>query len=224
MARDYIPQNAAQFNAFTLRLIHYVEEKAFGGPNAAWAGAIPQARFDELNFSYTRFSETFQTALELPTSANILRRQEAQAETTAVLRAFVNQFLRFPPVTNPDRAEMGVPNHDVIRTDHTIVTEIVDFVIHLGSIRELKIDFWIQGAGHKAKPHGYDGAVIIWGFLDSPPEQPTDLPFHTMASRTPHTLTFEEGQRGKTVQIALAWQNERGNIGQYSEYKSAVIP
>jgi hypothetical protein len=45
-----------------------------------------------------------------------------------------------------------------------------------------------------------------------------------MASRTPHTLIFEEGQRGKTVQIALAWQNERGILGAWSEYKSAVIP
>jgi hypothetical protein len=34
----------------------------------------------------------------------------------------------------------------------------------------------------------------------------------------------DEGQRGKTVQIALAWQNERGIIGQWSEYKSAIIP
>jgi hypothetical protein len=49
----------------------------------------------------------------------------------------------------------------------------------------------------------------------TPPQQPTDLPNHTMASRTPHTLIFDEGQRGKTVQIALAWQNERGNTGQY---------
>jgi hypothetical protein len=45
-----------------------------------------------------------------------------------------------------------------------------------------------------------------------------------MASRTPHTLIFDEGQRGKTVQIALAWQNERGILGAWSEYKSAVIP
>jgi hypothetical protein len=67
------------------------------------------------------------------------------------LRAFVNQFLRFPPVTNPDRAEMGIPNHDTIRTDHKTVTEIVDFVIHLSSIRELVVDFWIQGADYKAK-------------------------------------------------------------------------
>ncbi|MDR2731491.1 MAG: hypothetical protein LBB81_11420 [Treponema sp.] len=90
--------------------------------------------------------------------------------------------------------------------------------------RELKIDFWIQGAGHKAKPHGYDGAVIIWGIRDTPPETPDQLEHHTMASRTPFTLHFDETERGRTVYVGLAWQNERGILGQWSEYKSAVIP
>jgi hypothetical protein len=113
---------------------------------------------------------------------------------------------------------------DTIRTPHIDVSEMVDFVIHLSSIRELLVDFWVQGEAHKAKPHGYDGAVIIWGIRDTPLNQPDELPHHTMASRTPHTLTFDEAQRGKTVQIALAWQNERGILGQWSEYKLAIIP
>jgi len=45
-----------------------------------------------------------------------------------------------------------------------------------------------------------------------------------MASRTPFPLHFEESERGKTVYIALAWQNERGITGQWSEYKTAIIP
>jgi hypothetical protein len=45
-----------------------------------------------------------------------------------------------------------------------------------------------------------------------------------MASKTPHTFFFDETQRGKTVYIAAAWQNERGNIGQWSDIQSVVIP
>jgi len=220
--RDYIPQNAAQFNEFMQRIIHYVEGN-IGGQNPKWSN-IPVARYTELSTAFNHFGTALQDANEVPTPANILRRNEAQAETTKILRGFVNQFLRFPPVTNADRVEMGIPNHDTIRTDHKVVTEEVDFVIHLGAIRELKIDFWIQGADHKAKPHGYDGAVIIWDIRDTPPPQPTDLANHTMASRTPFTLHFDEEQRGKTVQIALAWQNERGILGAWSAYKSAIIP
>jgi hypothetical protein len=45
-----------------------------------------------------------------------------------------------------------------------------------------------------------------------------------MASRTPHTLKFDETDRAKTVYIALQWQNERGITGQWSDIKSTVIP
>ena len=47
---------------------------------------------------------------------------------------------------------------------------------------------------------------------------------HTLASRTPYALEFAEAERGKTVYVALSWQNGRGNIGQWSEIQSAVIP
>jgi len=220
----YMPTNPAQFNEFAQKIVHYVENKTFVGNNPPWKNAIPEARFDELNLSHSRFSHALETAVNTPTHANILSRQEAQAECVRVLRAFVNQFLRFPPVTNSDRAEMGIPNHDTIRTDHTVVTETVDFVIHLSVIRQLQVDFWIKGSSSKAKPAGYDGAVIIWGITDAPPQSQDDLAHHAMASRTPFTLHFDEDERGKTVHIALAWQNERGILGAWSEYKTAVIP
>ena len=215
---DYVPRSAAQFNAFIQNLVKHVLNKASSWPN------IPQDRIAELSTAMTRFIAAYNVTMGPHTAPQNLARQEAQEAATRVVRAFVNQFLRFPPVTNVDRAEMGVPNHDTIRTDHTVVTEEVDFVIHLSSIRELIIDFWIQGADHKAKPHGYDGAVIIWDIKDTPPDTPDDLNHHTMASRTPFTLHFEETERGKTAYVALAWQNERGIIGAWSALKSAVIP
>jgi len=164
--RDYVPRNPAQFNSFMVNLIDYVSKKI-----TAW-GNIPQARFDELEGAYGAFRTAFDYTQGPHTPAQNLARVEAQAECTRLLRAFVNQFLRFPPVTNVDRVEMGVPNHDTIRTDHKVVTEIVDFVIHLSSIRELVVDFWIQGADHKAKPHGYDGAVLIWDVGTHRPKAP----------------------------------------------------
>ena len=226
MSKDYVPHAAAQFSLFMQNLLHYVEGKILspgGGLPPAWQH-IPQDRFEVLNAAYTTFTQAFQTAAEAPTHGNILRRQEAQTAATTELRSFVNQFLRFPPVTNPDRTDMGIPNHDTIRTDHKVVTETVDFVIHLRNIRELVVDFWQTGLSSKAKPTNYDGAVIIWGILDAPPAKPEELIHHAMASRTPFTLHFEELERGKTVYIGAAWQNERGILGQWSEYKSAVIP
>ena len=224
---DYVPSNAAQFIVFMTRLLDYARPKvtADSGTDttAEWAN-IPYDRYSELESGFNTFSQAFTVAVEAPTHANIIRRQEAQANSVRLLRAFVNQFLRFPPVTNADRAEMGVPIHDTIRTDHKVVTEMVDYVLHLRNIREIMVDFWIQGADNKAKPHGYDGAVIVWGTLDHQPKHTDELIHHSMASRTPFALHFEEADRGKTVYVASAWQNERGIIGQWSEFKSAIIP
>ena len=106
-----------------------------------------------------------------------------------------------------------------IRTSHIDVTEIVEFELIVRNIREIIVNFWIKGASHKAKPKGYDGAVIVWDVLDSPPARPDDLNRHT-----PYSLHFDESERGKTVYVALCWQNARGNIGQWSEILSAVVP
>jgi hypothetical protein len=215
---DYVPQNAAQFDSFMRNLIDYVSDKF-----TAW-GHIPQERFDELVEAYGVFIGAFSATQGPHTAPQNLARREAQAECARVLRAFVNQFLRFPPVTNVDRAEMGIPNHDTIRTDHVQVPEMVDFVIHLSNIRELVINFWILGADHKAKPAGYEGAVIIWSIGDAPPPATHEFQDHIMASRAPFTLRFEEAERGQRVWVALCWQNERGFRGAWSEFKDAYIP
>ena len=158
---DYVPSNAAQFHLFIGHLIQYVQNQ-LDASSLVWTH-IPKDRFEQLEQRSAAFTQAFTDHQATPTPAHTLARQEAQAEAAKELRAFVNQFLRFPPVTNVDRVEMGVPNHDAVRTDHKVVTETVDFLLHLRNIREIMVDFWIQGADNKAKPQGYDGAVIVWG-------------------------------------------------------------
>jgi len=214
---DYIPANAQMFSVFMRNLLDYVNQN-----KTAWG--LPTPAVTNLLNLFDTFSDALEATNSPHTPAQTFARNEAQAAATQALRAFVNQYLRFAPVTDTDRVEMGVPNHDTIRTDHMVVTENVDYIVHLRAIREILIDFWVQGLHHRAKPRGYDGAVLIWGILDQRPASPDELTLHTMASRTPTSIFFEEEDRGKTVYIALAWQNERGIRGQWSEIKSAVIP
>jgi hypothetical protein len=37
---------------------------------------------------------------------------EAKNDAKEEIRPFVNQYLRFPPVTDEDRTAMNIPNHD----------------------------------------------------------------------------------------------------------------
>ena len=112
----------------------------------------------------------------------------------------------------------------VMRRRRFVVGEEVDCIIIPRGSREVAVEFWQKGASHKEKPHGYDGAVIVWGIRDTAPEHPQDLVNHALAVHTPHSLRFDESERGKTVVIALAWHNERGILGRWSEYKTTIVP
>jgi len=164
---------------------------------------------------------------ELPNHKGAWTVTPAREAFTALVRnmRFLHSRKFFsPPMEDADYVRLGLRPPDRIRTEHTTVNELVEFEIRLRGIRELEVNFWIKGADHRAKPSGYDGAVLVWDILDSPPERPTDLAEHTMASRTPHIIEFDETDRGKTVYIALCWQNERGIRGPWSEMQTAVVP
>jgi hypothetical protein len=215
---DWMPSTRAAQMAMARRWLELLPAK-----DADWG--IPEGMVYRLG-ELTGEAIIMQERAESPngTKGDAERARLAFHALVAFMRDIRRRVFFIPPLDDGDFVDLGLQPPDTIRTPHIDVPEMVDFVIHLRGIRELLVDFWIQGEAHKAKPHGYDGAVIIWGIRDTPPAEPADLPNHTMASRTPHTLTFEETQRGKTVQIALAWQNERGTTGQWSEYKSAIIP
>ena len=215
---DYVPTNAEQFGVFAQTMLEYVNRH-----KTVWTH-IPQAKTDKLWGLYDEYKDLLEATRGQHTPAQTLARNEKKAEFAKELRAYVNQYLRFEPVTNVDRLEMGINNHDTIRTDHVEVNEMVDLVVHPNGIRSLSVDFWIHGADHKAKPKHYDGAVIIWDVLDAPPTTHSELTHHALASRTPFRLHFDETERGKTVYIALAWQNARGIQGQYSEIKTGFVP
>ena len=216
--RDYVPANAVQFAIFMHNMLEYVN-----GKKTEWKH-IPQETINHLWDLYDAFKDALEITQGQHTPAQTLDRNEKLAAAKKALREFANQYLRFAPVTNVDRAEMGVPNHDTIRTNHVEVHEMVEFLPKHGDIRQIAVDFWIQGADHKAKPAGYDGAVIVWDILDNPPTDHSQLTHHALASRTPFKLHFDESERRKQVFIAMCWQNARGIQGHWSEIKSIYIP
>ena len=152
------------------------------------------------------------------------RARQAFAALTNFMRTLRRRRFFFYPLTPAQWLSLNLEPPDTTRTEHIEVSEVVEYELRLRNIREILINFWVKGSENRAKPVGYDGAVIIWQILDEPPDGPHNLTEHTMASRTPHALEFREEDRGKTVYIALAWQNERGNLGAWSEIQSAIIP
>jgi hypothetical protein len=90
--------------------------------------------------------------------------------------------------------------------------------------RRLKVLFHDMGSDSKAKSYDVNGAVVAYAVLDAPPVDPTVLTRTALTTRTPHILEFTEEERGKTVYVAICWQNEKGEKGLWSEIESAIVP
>jgi hypothetical protein len=194
-------------------------------PKANGAWTVTTAEIDELEHLIEAVQDGM-CDLEKDTGSKIVnaRLKEAFSALTRYMRLIHQRKFFTPPMQDSDWIRLGLHPRDQIRTPHIEVSEFVEFELKLREIREILVNFWVKGTAHKAKPAGYDGAVIIWDVLPAPPPDPHSLNRHTMVSKTPHPLEFTEEERGKTVYIAAAWQNERGLIGNWSEIQSAVIP
>jgi len=220
MSTDWLPTKQADILAMAKTWIEVLTE---GNRWEDWD--FLESEFQELKRLYAEARFAFDqnnSASRGPVTAEALRR--TLAALTAHMRWIRQRRLFSPPLTSDDLISLKLRPRDNTRTEHFTVPELVDFVIHVHEARQLVVDFWIMGAANKAKPPMYDGAVIIWGILDAEPANNEQLTHHTMASKTPHTLSFSPEERGKTVWMALAWQNERGNTGNWSNYQSAIVP
>jgi len=222
MANNYIPNNDAAFSNWFGNIVEYVTEKT-GEVTDGWPG-VPMELGERLANAQEDWLKHYQPTLHPHTPAQTQAKNDARRRAEAVIRPIVRQYLHFPPVTNEDRVNMGIPLHDAIRTDHHEVTEHLEMTLSVSAIREIRVNLKIKDAAHNAKPPGYDGAVLIWAILPAPPKDIAELTQHTMASRPTHTLRFDEPQRGSTVYVSGAWQNARGNLGPFSEILNTVIP
>jgi hypothetical protein len=157
-------------------------------------------------------------------AVDFARLRETFAALARYMRFLHGRKFFSPPMEDSDYMRLGLKPPDRVRTGHFTVTELVEYDLALRGLREIVVRFWIKGAGHRAKPTGFDGAVLAWDVRDTPPATPADLTRHALASRTPYIVTFDETARGKTVYFALAWQNGRGKRGPWSDIQSAIVP
>ena len=223
---DYIPNSDAEFNKWFNNFAHYVCNHSYPQLNedpAPWPG-MSEYEVGKVWKAWIDWDAHYCVTIGAHTPGVTKEKNNARQRAEAVIRPFVTRFMHYEPVTDEDRINMRIPNHDKIRTQHVEVHETVEFEIKLRNIREIVVDFHVKGSSAKAKPANYDGAVFIWDVLDAPPHSHEQLTRHLLASRTPKEIEFDESERGKTVYVAAAWQNQRGNRGHWSEIRSAIIP
>ncbi|MDR2469627.1 MAG: hypothetical protein LBD27_04005, partial [Tannerella sp.] len=186
---------------------------------------IPTNEVIVLQTSNTTFA-TLHAQADSPARTAILvaEKNTARKALIKLIREMVGFRLKNPVITDAQRIALGLHVHDTTHSNIPVPVTRPELDIDVVDFRRLKVLFHDMGSSNKAKPYGVNGAVIAYAVLDAPPASPYALTSTVLATRTPHTFEFAEEERGKTVYIAICWQNEKGQRGPWSEIESAIVP
>jgi hypothetical protein len=235
MGKNYIPARDADFDHWFSFLYQYVSQKCAGG-TPEWTH-IPQAALTKLGEVHAAWTTAYGATAGPHTPVETEVKNEARTAAVAAIRPFVNQYLRYPPVTNADRAAIGIPNPDPSRTpvpkpEAQPEADVAYPGVHMVELNNIRT----VGAGEDDSRSDY-GVRVFWGVLgpaaehdkfrlSEPPVTGDDLPHSTFTHRRRYRFNFD-GDSGKTVYFCLRYENKKGGEqgeGPFGPLFSAVIP
>ena len=214
-----MPRALAEFSPWADRFVNY-----FVANSVKWGVSIQDA---------TDFKNEWNDAKALIEKAEdpaqrsrlvVVERNEAVKAFKEKARDFVNHELHHRAVTDADRVALGLPIRSKTSSPIGPPVTMPTFILDLSIPRHIRFRYHDQDSHSEAKPYGISGAVVAWGILDAPPIGQDALPNSLFATRSPFTMEFDETDRGKTLYIALCWQNIKGKRGPWSNIETAIIP
>ncbi|MDR0586093.1 MAG: hypothetical protein LBG26_02520 [Treponema sp.] len=219
--KDFIPGPDAEFDGWLGNLTGYVDTMVVAG---TWTH-IPPDKAAALKQHNTDWHTAYGKTLGPHTSVDTEAKNDARIAAKDFVRPFIQQYLKFDPVTNEDRTAMRLPNKD---PTHTPVGEpktrvLITDLKALGGF-QTEVRFQDEATpDSKAVPYGMNGALLnyIWG-----PEKVTDYALikeTRLMTRSPFTLSLPPEAEGKFLSCFARWQNERGELGKWGEIQHIVI-
>ena len=213
--KDYVPKRDADFDGWLANLTGYVDTKTLGG---AWTH-IPSDKTTALKQHNTDWHTAFAKTLGAHTAVDTEEKNDRRKAAEAFVRPFIQQYLKFEPVTNEDRTAMNLHNRD---TAHSTIGApstralISDLKAPGGFRVEIRFQDEAAPSSH-AIPYGYNGCVLhfTWGADKNAAYEA--LTQTRLMTRSPYVLALPPEAEGKFLSLALRWQNERGELGPWSE-------
>ncbi|MDR1419318.1 MAG: hypothetical protein LBI86_03000 [Treponema sp.] len=222
MSKDYIPGNDAAFNNWFKFMNQYVNAKC-SGQSPEWTH-IPEAALTGLQGAYTVWYNAYSVTLSPHTPVDTEAKNDARKAAKAVIRPFVNQYLRYPPVTDEDRTAMGIPNKDIKPTPVPKPEDIPEVEAQTPKPRVLLFPFRRVNMKRWGKPEDVHGMELVWLIADAPPKKVKELVHSAFATKSPLELVFEEDERGKQLYYAVRWETDAMKKGDFSAIFSVFIP
>ena len=218
MHPDFIPRPDAAFDTFYRNLVDYVLDH-----NREW-GHIPPDDVAALELEFSDWTEAYRRTLVPHIPQLTLEKNRVRTAMERALRAFINRFLRWPPVSDFDRDKMGIRNWDTIRTPQPVPTTVPEIEADTSVIRRLSMRLRNFGATTWGKPEHVHGMEFAWGIREARPPHVGELPHLETATANPIILTFDENERGRRVFYCARWINNTAQPGPWSDIESSVIP
>jgi hypothetical protein len=216
--QDFIPGADGAFRIFAAAF-------KTGTVQHAQALGIPAQVVSDLTALVTAFDTAYQAATAVGhNSDDVDAKKDARTllerKIRHVKKAFIDPVEDMPAGT---RNDFGLPPKDDVRTEIGRPETRPDFSLRNSNTREIFVELWDEATGKKLIPYGFSGAVAVWKVGGPPPASAAELTNSRLFTSHRGVLTFEESERGQTLYIALAWQNEKGEKGEWSEIKTAII-
>lgn len=217
---DFIPRSDPEFNIWQASLVTIADSNA-----TVWG--IAEADINAVKARRVEWEAAFLKASNKQnrTSADVQAKEDTHKWYEKELRAFIAQWLaNNSKVSNADRERMGLTVKSNTRTPkpvpETRPVGTVDFSIRLRH----SISYADEASPRsKAKPDGVHGCEI-WMKLDGEaPRDASELSFVGTDTSSPHIVSFEGANVGKTVYYWLRWVNTRGEHGPWSSTISAMV-
>jgi hypothetical protein len=222
MSTDYLALTDAAFHTWFGFMTRYVHQKC-SGDKPEWLH-IPQNAREDLDACHTAWAGAYEAFLGPHTPVDTEAKNDAKQAATKKIRPFVNQYLRFPPVTDEDRTAMEVPNHDLKPTPVPRPDDVPEVEVSTPRPRLLRFQFRGKNMKRWGKPKGVHGLELLWVVSEAPPAALAELIHSTFATSNPLDLLFDENERGKRVYYAARWETNRALKGDCGEINSAIIP
>jgi hypothetical protein len=219
MSHDYVPQAEGAFLEWARTLITYA-----GARTAAFN--VPAGAITPLQTQLTEYEAAFNAA-QNPNRGrvDILRKKETREALKTSVRIFVKAYISYnPDVSDADKESMGLPLHDGVRTPALPPATMPELETDSSVIRQITIHFRDAGSGRRGKPEHVHGVELRWAILESAPSSVDELTNSEFDTASPHTLKFDEAERGGSLYICPRWENHKGDKGPWGEIHKAIVP
>jgi hypothetical protein len=222
--QNYIPRKDARFDEWLGFLTRFVVSKTCGGA-PAWTH-IPSEALKTLSDDYARWHDAWTQVNGPHTSGDTLYKNETRKAAESFVRPFVNQYLRFPPVTDADRTSMGIHNRDKVATrikkPHTVPL-ILQIDSRRGRLMLIRFRDESVETG-EALPYGCSGCLLRFAWGPKRLNDTKELTECCVMTASPYLLTkLPPEAQGMWLSCCVQWLNTRGEEGPESDIFYAII-